>query len=242
MRRVKRYLRLWHRWLGLMVSLILMHLAITGWLLNHSEDWQWSKRFMQAPWVLQAYGLPPPKPDGAMRMDQQHWISQWQQKIFIDQSLLLQDFQGQLVAALALPDFYLLATRDSLQAVNLQGERIWQLDSLDQLPSPLTGMSLVDQQVMLQTPNQNFIFDAKQLIWQVSSSIISNALVSQSLPIDLQTAIAPQVNQQQISWQQILLDVHSGRLFNAVLLMDVVAAVLVLLSVSGLLLFFRSRF
>ncbi len=261
MRRFNRFLRFWHRWLGLVISLFLMHLAITGWLLNHSEDWQWSNRFVKSTWFTHAYGIAEPTADVTIAPYQrlfnqpaltqsssnQQWFSQWQQKIFVDQHLLLDDFQGRLVAVVALRDFYLLATRDSLQAVNLQGQRVWQLDGLDQLPSPVTGLVVSNQQIILQTPHKNWLFDAKKLSWQPALSVLEIAgssldvIASQSLPMDLQAAILPQVSQKQVSWQQVLLDLHSGRLFKAVVVMDITAGLLLVLSISGLLLFFRRR-
>ncbi len=266
MRRFKRFLRFWHRWLGLVISLLLMYLAITGWLLNHSEDWQWSNRFVQSTWFMRAYGIAEPTADVTIALypslfnqpaltqssskqssSNHHWLSQWQQKIFVDQHLLLADFQGPLVAVLVLPDVYLLATQDSLQAVNPQGQRIWQLDGLDLLPSPITGLVVSNQQIILQTPHKNWLFDAKQLSWQPAFSVLEipdsslDVIASQSLPMDLQAAIVPQVSQKQVSWQQVLLDLHSGRLFKAVVVMDITAWLLLVLSISGLLLFFRRR-
>lgn len=245
----KRMLRSLHRWLGVGLCLLLMHWALTGWLLNHSESWRWAQRFVQAPVLLNLYGLAAPQPDLVVQLANQQILSQWNQRIFIDQRQLLSSFQGQLMAAVrveaASSATYVLATRDTLQAVTTEGEPLWSLDSLDGLPQPLIGLDVADGQILLRTPQQTWALHLANLSWQLLTDHAPPTQVSAPeaahLSDPVRTGIIRQIGRQQISWQQLLLDLHSGRLLRASLLVDAAAFLLIVLSISGLLLFFRRR-
>src|SRR5690606_21006497 len=55
---MKHQLRFWHRWLGILSTLALCWLAITGLLLNHSHDFGIDRKKIHNSFVNQYYGVP----------------------------------------------------------------------------------------------------------------------------------------------------------------------------------------
>ena len=53
-------LYVWHRYMGLSAALVALLVAVTGVLLNHTEDFDFDSRHVQSNWVLDWYGIEPP--------------------------------------------------------------------------------------------------------------------------------------------------------------------------------------
>jgi hypothetical protein len=111
---------------------------------------------------------------------------------------------------------------------------------------PVTSIGLL--------PNGNVIIKTNHGAWQPDADFIGWARVedatadpdwsrAQPLPASLMQAVSRSYRGHGLSFERVLLDLHSGRFFGAfgVLVYDLVAIVLGFLAVSGLVLWFRGR-
>ena len=51
----------WHRYMGLSVAIFALLVAVTGLLLNHTEDFQFDSQHVQSDWILDWYGIEAPE-------------------------------------------------------------------------------------------------------------------------------------------------------------------------------------
>ena len=49
-----------HKYIGIAVCIILIHLAVTGIFLNHTQDLDLDKHYVTSSWILDQYGLKVP--------------------------------------------------------------------------------------------------------------------------------------------------------------------------------------
>ena len=72
-----------HRAFGLGLAVVALVLAVTGLLLNHSDDLHLAQRKVHAAWLLALYGIEAPHP-GAAYPAGASWVSQWGGQLFLD--------------------------------------------------------------------------------------------------------------------------------------------------------------
>ena len=59
-KRRKNLFRKWHRRIGFAAALFLINLAVTGILINHSDDLELHKTYVTSDWITKAYGIRSP--------------------------------------------------------------------------------------------------------------------------------------------------------------------------------------
>jgi hypothetical protein len=72
-----------HLYVGLGISLLLIHLSITGIFLNHTDDLDLNKTYISSEWILNLYGLNVPKPSKIFTLQQDN-ISQFDAEVFLN--------------------------------------------------------------------------------------------------------------------------------------------------------------
>src|SRR5688572_14308339 len=88
--RTRRYLRSvfeWHRYAGLTAFLIVLMLAVTGVLLNHTERLALDEVYVKSELVLDWYGVRAPDIDGAFNTAS-HWIVEIEDQLYMDRRAL----------------------------------------------------------------------------------------------------------------------------------------------------------
>ena len=232
----RRYGQLWriHRWLGASVALALILLVITGWLLNHTTGLKLAERYCQWPWVLQWYGVSAAELSHAVPLGE-HWLSQWQQQLYWDQQPLSLDAPTPLVAGVAWRGEWLVALQDRLLFFSQQGQWVETLYDYSGIPTPITALVAVEQQLWLAT-SEGMFQSQDGSYWQAATqmpTVISEPVV---LPLSLQQAIQRQINGGGVSWERVVQDLHSGRIFGSVgvWVVDLVGLLLLVLAATGL--------
>ena len=225
----------WHRHLGAAIALFTLMLAITGLMLNHTDELQLARQFVQSSWILDHYGIRPPETVRSYRSTQ-HWISQWEQRLFLNQKDL-GSVNDPLVGALQYQGMVVMALENSLLLYNAQGELIERLGSNEGIPGGISAIGVSDQQKLaLKAALGVFTADTELLIWQQNPDAITVWTDHHELPAPLSNALLQQYRGKGLSLERLLLDLHSGRFLahGGVYFMDLVALLLVFLGVSGL--------
>ncbi len=239
-----RSLHLWHRYTGLSVAVLVVILAISGILLNHTESFQWDRRYISNGWLLDWYGIKAPEQVQHYPLGKQS-LTLFGNQLYFDDQPLPGEFQ-KMQGALASDDLLAAAVDSSLLLITHKGELIEQLDSRHGLPIPIAAMGITPQGIAVVQVNGKVLeTDADWLRWTPFNgdpAAISWAR-SDTLPAGLEATLTRQFRSHIIPMERVLLDLHSGRIFGAygVWLMDLAALLMILLAASGAWMWYRRR-
>ncbi len=226
----------WHRTAGLCVALVLVYLVVTGTGLQYTAALGLGHRYVQSPALLDRYNLQPPT--SARRAGP-----------FIEYDGMLYH-HNQLFDAAVTPlqsaadgvDALFALTRDQLIlfAKANAGEPAELIERID-LPAPARrlGRNNDNDWIIATISGQHYSGGLDLLTWTpVPEPVVR--WYPDAIEITVPEPIARQ-GTRQLSWERVLQDLHSGRFFGAagVWVMNAVNALLVLLAVTGLMLWLR---
>ncbi|WP_445780447.1 PepSY-associated TM helix domain-containing protein [Shewanella sp.] len=227
-----RILRPWHRRLGLASALFILVLTLTGVAINNSDDFGLDKTGVTQAWLLDYYGIAAPKHVAQFGVSPS--------ALYITDNLLWQNQQMMLEAA----DTLISAARTSNMIIAIDPQQLYLFDKQGQLqetqnsstglPSDLLGLAVVDDRVWLNTKNGVYQADEQLIDWQHATLPVGfHSWVSASRETD--GAIINLARSANLSWQRVMLDLHSGRLFGhlTIWLWDLFALALLMVSLSG---------
>ena len=117
---------LWHRRIGLLALLLVVILAITGILLNHTERFKLDETYINNAMLLDWYGIKPEHEPVSYRLSddpESHIISAWNNQLFFDDiaiTRLEQDMHG----AIGGEQFIVVALDSEIILLSYEGELI----------------------------------------------------------------------------------------------------------------------
>lgn len=225
-----------HRYLGLLAALFVLLLAITGIMLNHTETLRLDERDIKSSVILDWYGLDANITGTGYRIGE-HWVSNQQQSIYIDDKLLDVTFAG-LIGAVKTKELIVLATRKKIILLTPAGELVDEIDQGSGLPAgKILGLGLSPvQQAAIKAADGTFVASSDFLSWSdnLNSEIIWSS--QKNLPDALKISIAHNWRGEGVTLERLVLDLHSGRLLGGswgVLLIDLAALLMLLLVITG---------
>ncbi|MGK0442053.1 MAG: putative iron-regulated membrane protein [Pseudohongiellaceae bacterium] len=242
-KKLRPWLWRWHRRLGLAAALILILVTLTGIMLNHTSELELAKKSVQQNTLLAYYGIEAPTLHSFNVGE--HWLSGYAYgQLYLDDALIGQ-YQGELVAAAFYQDQYWLACEQQLLVYSHQAELLDNITALYGLPVPIKKMGFCDQALCLSTGQRSFKFDAQKIAFMPVKTQAISWVSSTNLPEPITSRLYAQYIGQGLSFERVILDLHSGRIFGplGVLLFDV-AAVLFLflfLFLSGFVLWYQQH-
>lgn len=239
----------WHRRIAVASALFVVILLVTGILLNHTEGLQLDSHFSQSSLLRKAYGLPATLDIQAVEIEQRI-ISQFQDTIYLNEQAI-DVCPGDLVGGIALDNVVgierslLIACSSGLLWLDSNGEYLdfISVDTFNSASINALGTNASNQPVI----------DTGNRLSQISLDDLSSTNIesqdvswSQLQAVDAATAkrLTDSYYREALSWEQIVLDMHSGRLFGGafgVFLMDASAIILLLLVISGLYMWWVKR-
>ncbi|MCT7358136.1 MAG: hypothetical protein COB09_10320 [Thalassobium sp.] len=233
-RQLRFWLHKWHRRAGLLAALIVILVTLTGLLLNHIAATGLDRLYPQNSLILTPYQQALSRPLGVALGE--HWLWSRDGQLQLDQQILTDCRQLQGYAR----------GRDS-QFVDCSSQWLL-LDSNNQLlevlePSlfseePVTAVVWQGDAYQLQIGQDWFALDLLSYQLTAAAAPAASAEPLQVLPPQLASA-----RNESISWQRVLLDLHSGRWFGTwgVWLVDVAALILLFLALSGAWIWFSRK-
>ncbi|WP_319380438.1 PepSY-associated TM helix domain-containing protein [Thiomicrorhabdus sp.] len=234
-----------HQKIGLAAVLVVVMLSVTGIALNHTETFALKNQPVEQRWLYQWYGLTVPElkkqiffEDESGDSGSRIWVAQYDQDIWVNGNKITQGRLAgfgktqfgyalvlQQVSVLLSPDFELidqianpagssvLAVRQNPLALSLENQTAWGLNP------DMTGWVEIKSGGVIGTLPEN--------------------TASEALPNALRAKIEDEYFKQGLDWERVLLDLHSGRIFGSagVFVIDFFAVLMVVLSLSGFLLY-----
>ena len=230
--------RRWHRWLGLLVALPVLVLSVTGVLLNHIESLDWADDPLPS-WLARSYGVPLSEQIHGSQVDG-HWYAQTGERLFMDGSAVascLAPFQGAVAAQ------GLTVAGCGGDLLLLQGsEQVERLRPGQGVPA-FTRLGVAGEALVLETENRLLRFGLENLNSVVLAVPDWQPVVIEPLPAVLQPGLQAASVPESLNWQRLLQDLHAGRVFGwaGQLVMDLAALLLVILALTGVIIWSRSR-
>lgn len=234
-----RSLFLWHRRLGLVAALLVVVLAATGLLLNHSPALGLDRQPVRSPWLLARYGIEPLRDWPTYRAGPL-WVSELDGRLYLNEGRLEAAGEAEaLRGAVQTPQgLVAVATERSLLLLTPEGELVERLDEAS-LPGPVEQVGLDPKgALVLETPGGSYRADPEFLSWSRLREADGGA-VRWAEPVSPPPALRRALLARwvpDLTVERVLLDLHSGRLLgrHGELVMDAAALLLLLLALTGL--------
>jgi hypothetical protein len=230
-----------HRSVGIVVFIFVIILSVTGLLLNHTSDFKLDQRFISHPWLLKHYQLDTVQADAVFLLDQ-HVISQFGEQLFVD-SRPVTNLYRPLLGGIVLDDIYVLATDDALILLNPDGEFIERMGAESGIPPMIQNIGLFHGDPVLQTREGMWRSDFLLEEWELVSLQGVGWSVPEPMPETIEKQLAAYFHGLGVSVEQVILDIHNGHIITklGVWILDIIAILMVLLSLTGLWIWFRRR-
>lgn len=239
----RRWTRVSHRWLGIVLLVPLTIACVTGLILNHTVDLDLSNRHVTESWIQSRYGMTLEGEPEAYGFNGNAYAARWDDHLFHSKNIV--DDNSLLVGAVPLRDGTAVVTATSVHYFGFDGELIETLDSLTLPETPITRAGRTeDLTLVIETESGNFTSDANLLDFSEIPSGQSIAWSSSVTPTDAnlktwKTAFSGDG----IPLDRVILDLHSGRFFGTIgkWVYDLTVIGVLILSATGLVLFFRAH-
>lgn len=236
-----RVLARWHRSLGLAGAVFLLILVMTGVLINHSTAFTLEKHYVQSSWLLNIYGVEPPSINEVFRANDR-WITRVDKHIYLD-TRSVAFTEEPLLGALQQDQTIVLATSNHLLLLDLQGKLLDKLGREHGTPTPLNRLGRSGDRIAVQAHDARYQINLESLRWTKQRMQSVRWSEPEALPATLQVQIGDQARRRMLSWERAIRDIHSGRVLGSwgVWLLDIIAFVFLLLTLSGIWVWWRAR-
>ena len=229
----------WHRRIGLLCLFFVLVLSVTGILLNHTSSLKLDSIKLRAPILTSLYGLPSPAPLSVPIADQ--WLSHdGLNQLYLGETAIAK-CQAPLLGAVYLNGLLQVLCDQELLLLSSEGELLESITAVLGLPAGVRALTKLNNQLLIDTANGTVIADLDSLHWTPTELMPEQWPSPQRPPPPLHDKI--NTHAPSIDLEQLLLDLHSGRLFGTfgVLVMDLAAVLLIVLSLTGLIAWNSSR-
>ena len=221
-----------HRYIGLGICIFLVHLAITGIFLNHSIGLRLDKTFITWPWLLNQYNLSVPEPANIFTIGKNNFSTIDGEVFFNDKPIFLAE--EDLLGVSQNQDTFILASSSIITVISKEG---YIINKENVLPFTVKNIGINENEVVIN--------DSEDKIWS-SESIngVWELTENRTVQWSMEGSITP-INQEKIrkyfvgdgvSLEQVILDFHSGAIFQKAgkLFFDIISILLIILSFTGI--------
>jgi hypothetical protein len=231
----------WHRRLGVAAAFFALMLALTGIVLNHSSELGLDRQFVDWDWLSRSYG------DNSSNLPAYQLGDNWltraaNGKIYLDAQEIA-PCNGSLLGAVADSAYLYAACSEELLIITPQGALLESISSSTGLPTPLQGIGLTDQGIAVRSADTWLVADIEQMVFdqRPPGGAIIQQFAAGKLPAAIRQALPAPT--QWLSWERLLLDLHSGRVLGpaGVYLIDFMGLLIACLATSGIAMWWLHR-
>ena len=236
----------WHRRLGVGIFVFLLSFVATGVALQHAADLGLDDSYVPAAAAVALYGVAPDATDDYAVGHR--WVSHAGQFLYLDGAPLPYLRVSELRGAVAADGALWIVGDDKLWLLSARGETLDEFSFGDGLPDVVRNVAVA--------ANGDVVIRGLRGDWTTSASANApapewRAYAAKQPPWSAPTAAPPLLRERvlaharahYLSWERLLTDLHSGRLFGVagVIVADVAALLLLLLALMGLLLWSKRK-
>ena len=233
-KKIKFAVFLWHRRIGLAAIILIIILAFTGIMLNHTESLQLDNSYVESPALLNWYGLEPEGDIISYKINS-HIISSWGGQLFFDKQTISKTTET-LHGAVWAEQLIMAAFDTEIILLSHEGELIERIPT-SQSFSSIQRLGLKYSRPVIETSETlHYMADEHILDWDLISDEDIKWSVKTHLNESQTNDLRTMFRGNGLNMERIILDLHSGRIFGSygIFLMDAAAIALLWLSCSGL--------
>ncbi len=242
--------RKWHRRIGFTVSLFLLNLSVTGFLLNHYEFFGFHHKTIQSNLILNWYGISAPESANCFS-DKRNHICELDQHIYLNQQFWKKT-DSRLLNVVSNSDGLVLATMQSLYFLSRNLDLIDEISITESINEQALSLSFENSQLIINTvQGHNFSLDLQTFEWiklssqnmpQPDNSLSEVTVVQKTKQTNI-ASLQSDYRKRQITLLHFIQDMHSGRILMAsgILINDITAFAVFLLAISGLITWQRRK-
>jgi hypothetical protein len=224
-----------HRYVGVVIAAVIVLLAITGLLLNHSDQLGLDRQEITLPTFLSVSPLAQsPEFHEAFKLSS-GWLVRVNDEVYFDQRHLY-TAATELMGALMYHNNLLVASAHTLRLYTAKGELIEEINLSSELDSSVTKIGLdKNMQLIIATQGQQWQADEALLDWRTDVQPDIQWIEKATLPLSVQDQLVARYSGRSISVERLLFELHSARIFGPFgkWLLDLVAIGVILLATSG---------
>jgi hypothetical protein len=230
--------------MGVSAALFVLLIAVSGLLLNHTEDFSLDSRFVQSQRLLDWYGIKAPDQLRSYSTGQ-HQVSLLGEQLYLNQQLIAGDYH-ELAGAALLQGILVIAVDGDLLLLTPAGELIERLRTDNGMPAAIQQLAMGTSDTLLARTDTDIYQSDNSLSrwtqWDGDATQV-DWIVADAPEAALTTTMQQHYRAQILPLERVLLDLHSGRLFGhfGVWLFDIAAIVFILLALSGTLIWLKRK-
>jgi hypothetical protein len=230
--------------MGVSAALFAVLVAITGLLLNHTEEFDLDSRHVQADWILDWYGIEAPAELLSFPVDGRH-VTLMGEHLYLDRKEIDGVYRD-LVGAVALQEIIVVAVSGSILLLTTRGELIERLQGKDGVPAGMKRIGLDGRGgVVVEGGHDLYRSEADFLRWEHARSDPADIRWASPGPLEpgLQNSLRQHFRSEVLPVERVLLDLHSGRFLGRYgpWVMDAAAVLITLLALTGTWIWLRRR-
>ena len=222
----------WHRYFGIVIGLFVVVLAITGILLNHSDELELSRRHTSNPLLMKLYGIPQPRLASVFKTADHRLLVGGESVVLDGKATAIEPPARGLVEANGI---LLVASGSGIILRSLEGELIDTIAA----PTTVAAIGVANGKVFAKAGNTLLQMDDDMTALAAAPSRVREDIAwsrSEQLSSDELASLSRALPRPGLPVERVILDLHSGRLFGyaGVILFDLVAVAMLGLVGSGL--------
>lgn len=221
----------WHRRGGLLAALFVLFMSFSGIALNHTHELGLDRGFVGWQWLRAFYGEKSPSRTGFAVGAQ--WVTRGASGVVHLDARAVAPCAGELAGAAAIEGMIAVACAAELLLLTPEGELVESFPATAGLPSPLRALGRAGDALAVDAPGGWMRLDPATMEFTPLAADAIAPVVPAALPAALRRALDR--DDPWLSWERLLLDLHSGRLFGAagVYVVDAAGLLFALLALSG---------
>ncbi|HSM29195.1 MAG TPA: PepSY domain-containing protein [Woeseiaceae bacterium] len=240
--RLRIWLRRGHRWLGVVLVFFVLLLAISGIALNHAEAWGLDRRYLGWSWLLDAYGIEAPPPSASFA-DGGHRATLLGGHLYFDGVDIARDVEA-LSGLAVLDPLALVATSDRAFILTTSGKLVQSIDVAAELPSAVARVGRAGGVAVMESGGRLYRSDPEITVFEPWEAAPQERIwwSSATSPGAADLEVLQRLYRGRgLTVERVLADLHSGRILAifGTLLMDLVAVCMIVLSLSGLIMWIQ---
>lgn len=224
----------WHRTAGFIATLFILMLAVTGVLLNHTDDFKLDEIYIDNETILDWYGIAPESAPVSYQSDG-HWLTQIDNRLYLDDAEITGN-PDQLQGVVTSMDIFILAFTHGLYLITQGGDLIEKITGRQNIPENIQGIGLGPAGgIIIRSSGSEFYTDQDMQTWSPYRKADSNWSVSEQPPSAMEKKLLHMYRGRGLTLEKLLVDLHSGRILGriGVYLIDLVGIIFIILAFSG---------
>ena len=222
----------WHRRIGVCVSVFLVWMALSGWLLNHSGSFDLAHRRLTSDFIAAHYGIRNEIPARAF-VAGGHWLAVGDGAAVLDGKKIASTF-SQPRGMVAKDNVLFIADAVDLVLLDVSGELIDKVAS----PMAIERIGTGCDGIVIASANKQLVTKDGAIFVECAGAV--QWARAEQLAAEKRAALVPLVRTG-VTLERALLDLHSGRFFGAwgPYFVDAIGFGMIVLALSGVWLFVR---